>query len=129
MTQAVFVCPRCTSRYKIVRMRELPSITNSLTRCEVCKESLPSAGEEFTWQPQRLLPWMLQTHVADAKIEQFENALKTIAALDCNSISSDQLNSTARQAVTIAQAALAKEGLSGTRWEWVATDAVHGSNE
>ena len=43
---ADFMCPRCTSRYKLVRVladRELPS---RLIHCRVCKESFaPTDGE------------------------------------------------------------------------------------
>jgi len=38
---AVFVCPGCTSRYKIVRVRAEPEHRSHLIHCRVCKEPLP----------------------------------------------------------------------------------------
>jgi hypothetical protein len=47
MTDTVdFVCPRCTSRYKLVRVRTEPERQNRLIHCRVCKEPLaPTDGE------------------------------------------------------------------------------------
>jgi hypothetical protein len=47
MTEAVdFVCPRCTSRYKIVRVRAEPGLPSLPIHCRVCKEALaPTEGE------------------------------------------------------------------------------------
>jgi hypothetical protein len=131
MTEAVnFVCPRCTSRYKLVCVLAEPGQPSSLIHCRVCKQWLPPTDGEHAWQEhQQLLPWMFQTHIADAKIEQFRTALKAIAALDYNSISFDQAQSTVRQAITIAEVALERNGLAGTRWEQVATHAIdHAAN-
>jgi len=36
------------------------------------------------------VPWMFQSHVADAKVRQFETALQAIAGLDWNAMTSDQ---------------------------------------
>src|SRR5262245_33950766 len=42
MTGAVdFVCPRCTSRYKLVGVRAEPEVPSYLLHCKVCKEPLP----------------------------------------------------------------------------------------
>jgi transposase-like protein len=47
MTDAVdFACPRCTSRYKLVRVRAETERHNRLIHCKVCKEPLaPTDGE------------------------------------------------------------------------------------
>ena len=47
MTEAVdFVCPRCTSRYKLVRVRSDRELPSRLIHCRVCKEPLaPTDGE------------------------------------------------------------------------------------
>jgi hypothetical protein len=47
MTEATdFVCPRCTSRCKLVRVRAEPGLPSLLVHCRVCKESLaPTDGE------------------------------------------------------------------------------------
>ena len=47
MTEAVdFACPRCTSRYKVVRVRAEPELPHHLIHCTVCKEALaPTDGE------------------------------------------------------------------------------------
>src|SRR5215831_7821007 len=47
MTEAAdFMCPRCTSRYKLVRVRSNPELPIRLIHCRVCKESFsPTDGE------------------------------------------------------------------------------------
>ena len=47
MTEAaVFICPRCTSRYKLVRVRADPKLPSRLIHCRVCKEPFtPTDGE------------------------------------------------------------------------------------
>ena len=47
MTDAVgLACPRCTSRYKLVRVRAETERHNRLIHCKVCKETLaPTDGE------------------------------------------------------------------------------------
>ena len=47
MTEAAdFMCPRCTSRYKLVRVRANPELPSGLIHCRVCKEPLaPTDGE------------------------------------------------------------------------------------
>jgi len=47
MTEAAdFTCPRCTSRYKLVRVRADPELPSRLIHCRVCKESFaPTDGE------------------------------------------------------------------------------------
>jgi transcription initiation factor IIE alpha subunit len=41
-----FMCPRCASRYKFVRVRADPELASRLIRCSVCKEPLaPTDGE------------------------------------------------------------------------------------
>ena len=43
---ADFMCPRCTSRYKLVRVRADPELPSRLIHCRVCKESFaPTDGE------------------------------------------------------------------------------------
>jgi hypothetical protein len=42
-----FVCPRCTSRYKLVRVRAEPGSRSHLVHCRVCKEPFPSMGGEY----------------------------------------------------------------------------------
>jgi hypothetical protein len=63
------------------------------------------------------VPWMYQSHVADAKIRQFETALQKIAALDCNALTSDQALTKLRDVITIARVALERQGLTGSAWE------------
>ena len=47
MTEAAdFTCPRCTSRYKFVRVRADPDLPGRLIHCRVCKEPFaPTDGE------------------------------------------------------------------------------------
>jgi hypothetical protein len=59
------------------------------------------------------MPWVFQSHVADAKIRKFETALQAIAGLDWNTMTSDQ----ALANITIARDALERQGLSGSPWE------------
>ena len=49
MTEAVvdFVCPRCTSRYKLVRVRAEPKLPSHLLHCKVCKEPLAATDGEY----------------------------------------------------------------------------------
>jgi hypothetical protein len=43
---ADFMCPQCTSCYKLVRVRADPELPSRLIRCSVCKEPLaPTDGE------------------------------------------------------------------------------------
>jgi hypothetical protein len=42
-----FVCPRCTSRYKLVRVRAEPGSRSHLVHCRVCKEPFPSMDSEY----------------------------------------------------------------------------------
>src|SRR5262245_9685972 len=43
---ADFMCPRCTSRYKLVRVRANPELPSGLIHCRVCKEPFaPTDGE------------------------------------------------------------------------------------
>jgi hypothetical protein len=63
------------------------------------------------------LPWMYQSHVADAKIRRFETALQAIAGLDWSAMTSDQALATLRDVITIARVALERKGLTGSAWE------------
>ena len=63
------------------------------------------------------LPWMFQSHVADAKIRKFETALQAVARLDWNTMTSDQALANLRNVITIARDALERQGLSGSPWE------------
>jgi len=47
MTEVVdFVCPKCASRYKLVRVRLDEDLPSRLIHCRVCKEPLiPTDGE------------------------------------------------------------------------------------
>src|SRR5262249_44393331 len=47
MTEAAdFMCPRCTSHYKLVRVRADPELPSRLIHCRVCKEPFaPTDGE------------------------------------------------------------------------------------
>jgi len=47
MTEAAdFMCPRCTSCYKLVRVRADPELPSRLIHCRVCKEPFaPTDGE------------------------------------------------------------------------------------
>ena len=48
MTEAVdFVCPRCTSRYKLVRVRAEPGLLSHVIHCKVCKEPLPPTDGDY----------------------------------------------------------------------------------
>jgi hypothetical protein len=48
MTEAVdFVCPGCTSRYKLVRVRAEPGLPSRLLHCRVCKEPLAATDGEY----------------------------------------------------------------------------------
>jgi hypothetical protein len=43
---ADFMCPRCASCYKLVRVRADPELPSHLIHCRVCKESFaPTDGE------------------------------------------------------------------------------------
>ena len=66
------------------------------------------------------LPWMFQTHIADAKIAQFRAALETIAGLDLSIMAHEQAFTTLREVIATARVTLEREGLAGTVWEWVA---------
>jgi hypothetical protein len=52
------------------------------------------------------VPWMFQSHVAEAKIRQFETALQAIAGLDWNTMISDQALAKLQDVITIARVAL-----------------------
>ena len=48
MTEAAdFTCPRCTSRYKFVRVRADPDLPGRLIHCRVCKEPFASTDGEY----------------------------------------------------------------------------------
>jgi hypothetical protein len=48
MTAATdFVCPRCTSRYKLVRVRAEPGLPGLPIYCRVCKESLAATDGDY----------------------------------------------------------------------------------
>jgi hypothetical protein len=48
MTEAVdFVCPRCTSRYKLIRVRAEPGLLSHVIHCKVCNEPLAPTDGEF----------------------------------------------------------------------------------
>ena len=48
LTEAAdFVCPRCSSRYKFVRVRTEPGHPSLLVNCRVCKEPFPSMDGEY----------------------------------------------------------------------------------
>jgi hypothetical protein len=66
------------------------------------------------------LPWMCQSHVADAKIRKYETALQAIAGLDWNTMTSDQALANLRNVITIARDAIERQGLTGSPWEWIA---------
>jgi hypothetical protein len=68
-------------------------------------------------QSMSSLPWMFQSHVADAKIRKFESALQAVARLDWNTMTSDQALANLRNVITIARDALKRQGLSGSPWE------------
>jgi hypothetical protein len=70
------------------------------------------------------LPWVYRSHVAEAKIRQFETALQKIAALDCNALTTDQALTKLRDVITIARVALEREGLTGSAWEWITDPAA-----
>ena len=42
-----FVCPKCASRYKLVRMRLAQNLRSRLIYCRVCKEPLASTDGEY----------------------------------------------------------------------------------
>jgi hypothetical protein len=58
------------------------------------------------------VPWMFQSHIADAKIRRFETALQAIAGLDWNAMTSDQALANLRDVITIARVALERQGLT-----------------
>jgi hypothetical protein len=70
------------------------------------------------------LPWMYQSHVADAKIRQFETALQAIAGLDWTTMTADQALANLRDVITIARVALERQGLRGSAWEWITDPAM-----
>ena len=70
------------------------------------------------------LPWMCQSHVADAKIRKYETALQAIAGLDWNTMTSDQALANLRDVITIARVALERQGLTGSAWEWTTEPAA-----
>jgi hypothetical protein len=74
------------------------------------------------------LPWMCQSHVADAKIRKYETALQAIAGLDWNTMTSDQALANLRNVITIARDAIERQGLTGSPWEWIA-DTVDAQGE
>jgi hypothetical protein len=48
MTAVVdFVCPKCASRYKLVRVLLDPSLPSRLIYCRVCKEPLAATDGEY----------------------------------------------------------------------------------
>ena len=48
MTEAAdFMCPRCTSRYKLVRVRADSELPSRLIHCRVCKEPFASTDGEY----------------------------------------------------------------------------------
>jgi hypothetical protein len=49
------------------------------------------------------MPWMFQSHIADAKIRRFETALQAIAGLDWNAMTSDQALANLRGVITVAR--------------------------
>jgi hypothetical protein len=63
------------------------------------------------------VPWMFQSHIADAKIRRFESALQAIAGLDWNAMTSDQALTNLRDVITIARVALERQGLTGSAWK------------
>jgi hypothetical protein len=70
------------------------------------------------------LPWMYQSHVADAKIRQFETALQAIASLDLTTMTAAQALANLRDVITIARVALERQGLRGSAWEWITDSAT-----
>jgi hypothetical protein len=42
-----FVCPKCTSHYKLVRVRLERGLSNRRIYCKVCKEPLTSTDGEY----------------------------------------------------------------------------------
>jgi hypothetical protein len=70
------------------------------------------------------VPWMFQTHIAEAKIRRFETALQAIAGLDWNAMTSDQAVAKLRDVITIARVALERQGLTGSAWEWITHPAA-----
>jgi hypothetical protein len=42
-----FVCPKCTSRYKLVRVRLEQEVPSRLIFCRFCKEPLASTDGEY----------------------------------------------------------------------------------
>jgi hypothetical protein len=65
------------------------------------------------------LPWMFHTCITDAKIRQFEAALRTIAGIDSNRIAPEQAFATLAKAIAIARSALDRQGLAESGWEWI----------
>jgi hypothetical protein len=48
MTDVVdFACPKCASRYKLVRVRMEQGLPSRLIHCRVCKEPLASTDGEY----------------------------------------------------------------------------------
>jgi hypothetical protein len=70
------------------------------------------------------LPWMYQSHVADAKIRQFETALQAIASLDLTTMTAAQALANLRDVITIARVALERQGLRGSAWERITDSAT-----
>ena len=70
------------------------------------------------------VPWMYQSHIADAKIRRFETALQAIAGLDGNAMTSDQALANLQDVITIARVALERHGLTGSAWEWITDPAA-----
>jgi hypothetical protein len=70
------------------------------------------------------LPWVFQSHIADAKLRQFETALQAIAGLDWKAMPSDQGLANLRDVITIARVALERQGLTGSAWEWITDPAA-----
>jgi hypothetical protein len=70
------------------------------------------------------VPWMYQSHIADAKIRRFETALQAIAGLDGNAMTSDQALANLQDVITIARVALERQGLTGSAWEWITDPAA-----
>jgi hypothetical protein len=70
------------------------------------------------------LPWVYQSHIAEAKIRKFETALQAIAGLDWNTMTPDQALAKLRDAITISRVALERQGLAGSAWEWITDSAT-----
>jgi hypothetical protein len=70
------------------------------------------------------VPWMFQSHIAEAKIRRFETALQAIAGLDWNAMTSDQALANLQHVITIARVALERQGLTASAWEWITDPAA-----